>query len=334
MERENQMDLFLPTLTQMAFLFAFIVLGYILSKTNVVPDNSAGVLAKLENNLFIPALVMGTFITNFTTDKLASAGKLFLLSFAVLAITIPLSILVSRICAKETYIRNIYTYAMSFSNFGFMGNAVVSALFPDIFLEYLIFTLPLWTMIYLWGVPFMLISDGKKRSIKDSLRSFVNPMFVCMIIGMIIGLIRIPLNITIPSWIISENGSGGVVGVAGSCMSPIAMILTGITVAKIDLKKAFTNLSIYAISFFRLIAFPLLFIGIFSVLPPFLPSNEWNTFVICTVCTVTMPLGLNTIVIPSAYGKDTTVASGMALISHILSCITIPIIFMILNLIV
>ena len=40
-----------------------------------------------------------------------------------------------------------------------------------------------------------------------------------------------------------------------------------------------------------------------------------------------MPLGLNTIVIPNAYGKDTTVASGMALISHVLSVISIPLIF-------
>ena len=258
------MSVFLPTLTQMAFLFAFIVLGYILSKLKVVPDNSAGVLAKLENNLFIPALVMGTFINNFTINKLSSAGKLFALSFVVMVVTIPLSILVSRICAKDTYTQNIYTYGMCFSNFAFMGNAVVNALFPEVFLEYLIFTLPLWIMIYLWGVPSLLISDGTKRSLKEQVKTFLNPMFICMIIGMIIGLISVPLNLKLPSWIISADGSGGVIGVAGSCMSPIAMILTGITVAKIDLKKAFTNLGVYAISFFRLIAFPLLFIGIFS----------------------------------------------------------------------
>ncbi|MBE6549840.1 MAG: hypothetical protein E7670_05375 [Ruminococcaceae bacterium] len=327
------MSVFLPTLTQMAFLFAFIVLGYILSKLKVVPDNSAGVLAKLENNLFIPALVMGTFINNFTINKLSSAGKLFALSFIVMVITIPLSILVSHLCAKDTYTKNIYTYGMSFSNFGFMGNAIVSALFPDVFLEYLIFTLPLWIMIYLWGVPSLLISDGSKKSVKEKLKNFLNPMFICMIIGMVIGLISAPLNLALPSWIISADGSGGVIGVAGSCMSPIAMILTGMTVAKIDLKKAFTNLGVYAICFFRLIAFPLLFIGIFALIPPLFAANEWYAFVVCTVCSVAMPLGLNTIVIPSAYGKDTTVASGMALVSHLLSCLSIPVIFMILNLV-
>jgi predicted permease len=45
------------------------------------------------------------------------------------------------------------------------------------------------------------------------------------------------------------------------------------------------------------------------------------------ICNLAMPLGLSTIVVPAAYGKDSTAASSMALISHLLSCITIPIIF-------
>ena len=44
-----------------------------------------------------------------------------------------------------------------------MGNAVVMNLFPDIFFEYLIFTLPLWTLIYLWGVPRLLMADAEKN---------------------------------------------------------------------------------------------------------------------------------------------------------------------------
>lgn len=52
-----------------------------------------------------------------------------------------------------------------------------------------------------------------------------------------------------------------------------------------------------------------------------------ETAYICAVCSLAMPLGLNTIVIPSAQGKDTTVAAGMAVISYLLSVVTIPIVF-------
>ena len=102
------MDLFLPTLNQMIFLFAFILIGYIIAKLKIVPHGSAGVLAKLENCLFIPALVMQTFIQNFTVSNLGVTWKLFAFGFAIDAIVIPLSIICSRLITKDSYIRKIF----------------------------------------------------------------------------------------------------------------------------------------------------------------------------------------------------------------------------------
>ncbi len=303
----------MPTLNQIAFLFGFITIGFIITKLRLVSANSAETLSKLENLIFIPALVMGTFIENFTVDKIQMAWKLIVVSFLIAFIAIPLAIIISKTVTKDKYIQNIYTYGLSFSNFGFMGNAVVSSLFPDIFLEYLIFTMPLWMLIYLWGVPRLLIADpNKSQSLKDNLKSFVNPMFVGMIIGIIIGL----LNIKLPVFVTS------IISVSGRCMSPVAMLLTGMVVASVSLKKTFSNYKIYIISIVRLIAFPLIFIAVGYFI------KMQKTIYFCALCTLAMPLGLNTIVIPSAYGKDTTVASGMTVISHILSCVTIPFIFM------
>ena len=104
-------------------------------------------------------------------------------------------------------------------------------------------------------------------------------------------------------------------------MSPIAMLLTGMVVSSIPLKQTFMNVRIYVISIVRLVVLPMIFILVASYLR--LPE----TIYLCALCTLSMPLGLNTIVIPSALGKDTSVAAGMTVISHILSCITIPIIF-------
>jgi len=313
------MDLFLPTLNQMVFLFAFILIGYFLAKFKVVPNGSAGILAKLENWLFIPALVMQTFIGNFTVSNLGVTWKLFVFGFIIDAVVIPLSIVSARIAAKDSYTRKICIYGLCFSNFAFMGNAVVNAIFPDVFYEYIVFTLTLWIPIYLWGVPALLVSDGEKKSLASRLKSFVNPMFIAMIIGMIIGITGLDLPSSVDS----------VISTSASCMSPIAMLLTGFTVAEIDIKKTLSKLSVYTISVLRLIVYPLIAIGIFAIIPLDIPDS----YVICAVCSIAMPLGLNTIVIPAAYGKDTSVASGMALISHILSIITIPVIFMLLRMI-
>ena len=306
------MSVFVSTINQTAFLFGFIIIGFILAGRKILPEGSAAVLSKLENTVFIPALVMGTFIENFTIERISSAWQLIVISSVIALVAIPLAILVSKLVTKDKYIQKIYTYGLSFSNFGFMGNAVVSSLFPDIFFEYLIFTLPLWILIYLWGVPRLLIADsGKKQTFGESLKAFVNPMFVAMLIGMIIGLLKIPL----PAWMVS------LITVSGNCMSPVAMILTGVVVSSISLKKTFTNVRIYIISIVRLIIMPVVFVWVASLF------NIPQSIYICALCSLAMPLGLNTIVIPSALGKDTTIAAGMAIISHLLSCITIPLIF-------
>lgn len=313
------MTVFLSTLNQMAYLFTLIIAGYILVKTKAVSSNTAGVLSKLENNLFIPCLVVSTFANNFTLEKLNTAGNFFLIGGFVILLSIPLAIIISRIYTKDSYIRKIYTYGLAFSNFGFMGNAVVKAMFPEIFMEYLIFVMPFWIFIYVWAVPSLLVpSEREERTVKDRLKSLVNPMFIALFIGMIIGLCPFKL----PAFL---NNS---VAIMGECMSPVAMLLTGMTIATIDLVKTLKNVSVYIVSVTRLIFIPLLAIAVIW----FVPMSK--DLAICTICSLAMPLGLNTIVIPSAYGCDTSVASGMALISHILSCVTIPIVFLMLELVI
>lgn len=313
------MAVLLSTLNQMAFLLFLIIIGFILCRFSIVPSTGAGLLSKMENNVFVPALVMGTFMNNFTVERIRFSWQYFLLGLLVISVTAPMAVFISKLFTKDAYLRNIYTYGLAFSNFGFMGNAVVLALFPDIFMEYLIFVMPFWIFIYVWAVPYLLIpcSDNAK-GIKGNLKNLANPMLISMVIGMILGLVDIP----IPHFI--DSG----IETLGSCMSPIAMLLTGMTIAQINLKATFKNISIYIASAVRLLVIPIIAILILKYIP------ISNGLAVCTICSLAMPLGLNTIVVPGAYDKDTSVASGMALISHLLSCITIPIIFMLFHLLV
>ena len=157
-------------------------------------------------------------------------------------------------------------------------------------------------------------------------------MFIGMFIGMVLGLVGslLPSDLSIPAPLEPPvNALDSVITALKSCMSPVAMLLTGVTVANLDLKKTFSNGRIYAITAIRLLAIPLLFLGVFKLwnLIPGIPVLPENIFV-CAIASLAMPLGLNTVVIPSAYGKDVSVAAGMALVSHLLSCVTIPLIFL------
>lgn len=310
------MEIFFTTLNRMAFLFLFMAAGFLLGKMKIMPAGSENILSKLENYLFMPALVMNTFITSFTVESLSTSWKLLLFCALIFALGLPVGIFVSKLITKDSYLRKIYTYGICFANFGFMGNAVVEAVFPDFFDEYLVYTLVLQILVYVWAVPYLLIGHEKKEgenTFLASLKSILKPTVIAVFIGAAIGL----LGIKIPSFISSSLSS------AGSCMSPVAMLLTGITISHIDIGKVLKTKAIYVASVLRLIILPVAFGTVFALL------NVPKVYYVCMMCAVAMPLGLNTVVIPGAYGKDTTDAAGMALISHVLAVITIPIIFMI-----
>ena len=311
------MDLFLPTLNQMIFLFLFIIIGYTLSRLKLVPSGAAGTFAKVENWIFTPALIMQSFMANFTVSTLGSMWKLLLFGFAIDLVVIPITLLLCKFITKDADMRKLCTYGLCFSNCGFMGNAVVSAIFPGMFFEYIVFSITLWIPMYIWAVPSLLIPSDEKKTIASRLKTLINPMFVAMFIGMLIGI----------SGIILPSSVNKVIDVSASCMSPIAMLLTGMTIAEMDVKKTLSKISIYFVSILRLLVYPLVGLAIFALVPANIPDS----YVVCAICALAMPLGLNMVVIPAAYGKDVSAASGMALVSHLLSVITIPLTFMLLR---
>lgn len=316
--------MFIPILTQMLILFAFIAIGFILSKTKVLPDNAATVLSKLENYVFVPALVMSTFIKNCTTDNIGNLWKIIVFSIILLVALLPITFIVAKLLCKEDFLRKIAIYGLEFSNFGFMGNAVVKGVFPELFFNYTVFTLPFWFLIYAWGVPVLLISSSGGESKGKVLKNFINPMLIAMLVGMIIGLTG--LGSIMPTQAVSA------VDMLGDCMSPVAMMLTGATVAKSNILGLLKCGWLYSISAVRLIIYPALYILAVMFLPKdgFLTEN----MLICGMCMVSMPMGLNSIVVPAAYGKDTSQAAALSIVTHLLSIITIPFMFLLFNAVV
>lgn len=302
------MNIVLSTFNQLAFLFLMIGVGYLLSVPGVLDQRAAGVLSKLEITVLIPALILQTFIERFNLAALQSAWQPFLWGAILLAILVFPSIGLVRFCAKDRDLRNIYLYGLCFSNFSFMGNALISALYPDYFFEYLIFSLPLWIAVFAWATPFLLMPRVERRSVGDWVRLFFNPLFISIPVGIALGLLEIPL----PDFVHRALDA------TASSMSPVAMLLTGICVGAVDFKRTLKDRGFYLFSVFRLLVFPLAGLGMLAVAP--LPAAV-ELAVIIVLC---LPPGLNAIIIPAACGRDIKDAAGMTILSHLFSCATIP----------
>lgn len=303
------MQVFTSTLNQMMVLFIFMALGFFLNKKRLLPLDDSVVLSKLETYAFVPCLVFSVFYKYCTVENFRLKWTYMLYGAAIMAVSLPIGIALAKLFAKDEYLKKIYTYSFAVANFSFMGNAVVLGVFgEEILFDYMIFTLPLNLYVYSIGTASLIPTEGGK---KLSVKTFVNPIFISLILGAFCGLLSVPL----PKFITTAISS------AGACMSPLAMLLTGFVIGEYSLKTLAGDKKVYLASVIRLIILPAIFMAVLLLL------KTDKAIIRVALCATAMPLGLNTVVFPAAYGGDTTPGAGMALISHLISIITIPVMF-------
>lgn len=310
-QKVSKMQVFSATLNQMFVLFTFMALGYFLNYKSILPLNTSIAVSRLETNVLVPCLVFNTFYKYCTVKNMSEKWLYIVYGLAITVVSIIIGVLLSKLFAKDSYLQKIYTYSFAVANFSFMGNAVVLGIFgEDILFDYMIFTLPLCLYVYSFGTA-SLIPKKENQKNKFSLKVFLNPICISMLLGGVAGITGLP----IPKFLITAVSS------AGACMSPLAMILTGFIVANFSLKKLLRVKRIYLASILRLIILPLIFVLALKLI------GTDDSIVMLTLCATAMPLGLNTVVFPAAYEGDTTPGASMALISHVMSIITIPVMF-------
>lgn len=299
------MAVFISTLNQMVFMFLFMLLGYLLKNKNLLPDDAGSAISKLENLVFMPCLVLNTFIGRCTIRNLIDKLPFLLYGCASLAIAIALAAWLTHYFTRNKNQKGIYRYSLTVANIAFMGNAVVEGVFgEEILFDYLIFTLPINLFLNSIGISWLMPSSEDT----PFWRKLLGPVNISSIIGVALGITAIP----IPKALLTTISAGS------ACMAPMAMLLTGFIIGEYSLKFLLSLKKIYLVSIYRLALMPLLFAGL-AWLFPIAPDVQH-----VLICAYSMPLGLNAIVIPAAYGGDTTLGAGMALISNVLALFTIP----------
>ena len=306
-------EIFSSVIFQIAVLFSFIFIGFTIRQGGFLPENSAEIFSKLENRILMPAVVINTFRSNCTVKNISEKWVFIAYSTGVLLFCIATGFVASRFLGKTEYLKKVYRYSISVSNFGFVGTAMVSGIYGAESMElfdYLMFTLPLNLFTYSIGIAWLVPNGHGKFSMKN----FVNPIFVSIFIGAILGLLPIP-KFRLVTTIINSTAA---------CMSPIAMILTGFVIGGYSFANLFGKWQTYVVAGIRLVFLPTVSVLILKLF------NAPQEAVVATLCANAMPLGLNTVIIPSAYGKSPDDGASMALVSQLTAVFTIPILFYIL----
>ncbi len=315
------MDIFKLTLNQMLLMFGFILIGFFLRKKKILPENAGTVLSRMETYVFVPALNFYNQMTKCTVENFLANKELILYGAALVLISVgvayPLSSLFIRKAkgdrAKE-YQRNIYRYALTFGNYGFMGNYIILGIWGnETFFQYSMLTLVVAMVCNSWGL-YVLIPKEEGGRWKNLVKGLTAPPILAIFLGIICGLCN--LQRVVPVFL------NNLLNNAGACMGPVAMLLAGVVIGGYELKGLFTDVKIYMVTLLRLIVLPSAFLGVMKLL------GVGDEVLILALVLLATPLGLNTIVYPATYGGETKPGASMAVISHTLSVVTIPLMYL------
>jgi len=287
---------------QVFILFAFAVIGYVLGKTKKADIRQSKLLSVLSVYVFLPANVFRTFSSNFNRTYLSEKYYYVLLSAVVLLCVVLMASVVSKWFCKEGFERSIYHYSLAIPNFGYMGYALAESLFgSEGLLNVMMFGLPM--SLYVYSAAFCMLTKQK-----FSPKQLLKPTIIAIVLGCLVGLLEIKLPAI----------ATDILGKASGCMGPVSMLLTGLTVAEFKLKNLLFNPKLYIMTGLRLLVIPCAIAGALMLVGA-------KDAVMPALLIYAMPCGLNTIVFPKLIGEDCHIGAGLACISSVLACVTIPI---------
>lgn len=296
---------------QMAGLFALLLLGYLLNWFHLFPEQTEAVLSKLVTLVFLPALMLHTFMEECTVENVREYGSWLLYGGILLCISLLLAVFLSKRLARgNAYLDRIYRYALAFPNTGGVGTPIILALFGTAgFFQYQLFQLLSIVATYTWGVA-QLTPAPPSQKWSGHLKRLCNPTCIATVIGAFLGLTGIGAYLPDPIASTLQN--------VGNCNAVVAMFLAGFIIGDYHIKEILGGWQTYVLMVIRLLVFPCLYLGMLHLFhAPYMLR-------VMTCLVYACPCGMNTVVFPASYGEDTRPGASLVLVTSALSVVTIP----------
>lgn len=301
-------------LQQMIVLFLLMCVGFLCYKLKMITDEVSKKLSAIVVNIANPAMVLTGCMSE---DKIEGRELLLVAALVVIiyVVLVVLAMIIPALLKVDKKSRGVYQAMTIFSNIGFMGYPLVSALYGSGALLYAsLFTIPYNILIYTFGVSAM--SAGEKVSVRESfsLKRVLNVGVIACIITIIVYLLQLP----VPGFIKTTTTY------LSNLTAPLSMMVIGASLAVIDIKKLFTDGRMLLFSALKLLVIPV--IGVLLIRQ--FVDNE----VICGVCMVMLatPVGSMTAMLAQQYDGDYEMALKGVALTTVLSVITMPVVSMIL----
>ena len=289
---------------QVILMAIYIAVGFIFTKIKMFSQSTSKQMTDLLLYIVTPCVIIKAFQDGYDAESASKLAVAFVLAifFHVLMILISKLLYIK---AKDKDKAIVDRFSISFSNCGFMGIPLLeAALGPEgVFAgsAYLaVFNVFVWTQGY------KMYNAGRGKI--SYLKVLLNPG----VIGVALSAILVFSGIKLPG--IATTAINGM----SALNTPVAMVLLGIYLAETNLKVALSTPSLYGVCFLRLIAMPMVIIGVMF----FLKVDNMVAF--ATILSGACPCATITAIFAAQHGKNSGYASSVVAVSTLMSLFTLP----------
>ncbi len=292
---------------QMLLFFIIMLLGYYGARKGILDDGAGKSLSWLVVHIANPALILsGCAGGQMAVKELLFTGILASLLFLLLIISAEIVI---PVFFREREKRSCYKVMLVFSNMGFMGFPLISAVYGQSAIMYAaLFLIPFNLLIYTYGI----FRIGKKEDLEGRKTVQWKPMLNS---GVIACLLAIGIEVT--GFPVPEMPMK-LIEMLGGMTAPLSMLIIGASFRGLSIKELITDKKLLFFSFLKLIILPvagMLFLKQFV-------ENQ----VLLGVCFIVLaaPAGSMVVILSKQYGGDENTAVKGVAFTTLLSVLTMP----------
>ena len=296
---------------QIIILYIIMFIGTLINRLKIVTDDTIAGISKLLLYVTIPGTVL-TGLTNSDMLLKSEVAEMFLISAISYLFLFIFSLIMLRVLFVKIEERPFYQYICLFGNIGFIGypmviiiigqNAVLLAAITNIFYSFL---------LYSAGIYLMSRYSDEEKQLKFEYTKLINPGIIAAIVGILLFVFEVRLPV-----IVETTAS-----MLGGLTSPLALIVVGASLNKINFKKIIKNYRIILISIIKMVGYPLIFAVILRLIGfTGLPA-------MVSVVLMGLPVATTSVITAMQYNKKNLVkASEATVFSTLLIILTVPVI--------
>ncbi len=302
----------LKDLLQLEAIMVLLVLtGIWLRRRGIITDQGRDCLTDVLMTVILPCNIFLSFKTDADMETLRGFLVTIAISVLIMLFTAALGKALYR--RKEDHQQKVFRYGLINSNALFIGLPIIQSLLGDAGVlqqtMYMIFV-----RVFSWSYGLSLYTGVKSDWKASAKRLMTN---ACMIAAAL-GLVMMLTGFRLPAFL------DRTLGYASNCMMLISMLLIGVVLSELDFRQLLWK-DVWGFTAVRLLVIPaivLLGCRLFRV-----------PYIVTATCTLLsgMPAASLTAVLAARYHGDAELGALLVTVSTILSAVTIPIWFMILQ---